>query len=448
MGRKTDKRLMVMMFLQYAVWGAWVPIAARYMSGHLGFTDGEIGWILGLAASAGAITAPFIAGQLADRYFPAQRFLALLLAVGGVIQIFVATQTSFVAWLVLAICYSIVYMPTLALSNSIAFAHMDDQEKQFPLVRVWGTIGWIAASWAFPMIWLLQNHFIPPVLAGAFGVKEVANSTAEMRHALTFSGIISLAYAVFGMMLPNTPPKRDGVEKLAFAKAFRLLKNPSFAVLFFIALPIATIHQIYFIQTAPFFSAIGLQDSVIGPAMTLGQIAEIVVMACLGLLLTRLGFRSVIFCGTMAYVVRYLIFGSVWLPVPIIVASQFLHGFCYACFFAASFIYVDRISPPDIRHSAQTMYGIFILGAGPVLGGYLSGKLAEAFSPAGVLAKNMTPAQLLEKFQGIWYTVAGIALVTGLIFLLLFRSQVGAKEAVRTNGKPQAEGAPSPVAEK
>ncbi len=447
MERRTDKRLMLMMFLQYAVWGAWLPIAAKYLGtpvgeGGLGFSDAQIGLILGLAASIGAVTSPFIAGQFADRYFPAQHFLSILLLIGGAVQIYISTQTTYLAWLLLAIAYSVVYMPTLALSNSVAFAHMDDQEKQFPLVRVWGTIGWIAASWAFPMIWLQQQHYIPGFLADFLkdlswipaswkpylNVQEVSNSTARIAYALKFSGIISIVYAVFGLLLPNTPPKREAVEKLAFAKAFRLLKHRSFAVLFFVALPIAMIHQIYFLQTSPFFGAIGVKTSAIQPAMTLGQFAEILVMAVLGLMLVRLGFKAVITMGIAAYVLRYAIFGTVTLPPGVIVASQFLHGFCYACFFAASYIYVDRIAPPDIRHSAQTMYGIFILGLGPVLGGYLSGQLSAWFTPAGLTTATMSPEQILERFRGIWYCVSGIALVTGVVFLALFHSAVRARD--------------------
>lgn len=416
-------RLSIMMLLQYAVWGAWLPVAARYLSaptseGGLGFTAGMIGLILGLAGSIGAVCAPFIAGQVADRYFSAQRFLALLLVIGGGVKWYTAYQTSYTAWVWLSIAYSVVYMPTLALSNSIAFAHIRNQERDFPVVRVWGTVGWIAASWIFPIFFLLSSvkfSWLPPFYAGP----EREHVTAHVVDALKFAGVISFVYAAFCLfLLPDTPPKRAGVEPLAFAKAFRLLRKPSFLVVFLISLPISVIHQIYFMQTAPFFSAIGLKDSLIGPAMTIGQFAEIGVMALLGLMLTRLGFKTVIFIGTFAYVLRYLVFGTIGLPPWVIVTSQALHGFCYACFFAGSFIYVDRITPKDVRHSAQTLYAIFILGLGPVLGGVLSGLLEQWFGAAG------SPG----KFVGIWYTQAGIALAAGLLFLLLFRSEVTANE--------------------
>ncbi len=416
--KSATSRLSLMMFLQYAVWGAWLPIAARYMSaptsaGGLGFAPSDIGIILGLAGSIGAVLSPFIAGQLADRYFSTERFLAVILVVGGVLQWILSTRTSFSEWLTLSILYSVVYMPTLALSNSMAFAHLADPAKQFPRVRVWGTIGWIAASWTFPMIWLqtgLSLQAMPPFLTG----DEVPNVTARLAGALKFSAILSFGYALFCFFLPHTPPKRDAVEPLAFAKAFELLKKPSFAVLVAASLPISIIHQIYFIQASPFLSNLGLADSSIGPAMTIGQFSEILVMACLGLFLKRLGFRTVILFGMLAYVARYAIWSQTELPVSLLVASQALHGVCYACFFAGAYIYVDRLAPADVRHSAQTVFGILILGGGPVIGGWLSGYLSEQFpsAQAGV-----------PDFSKLWLTLSGIALATAVFFGLAFREE-------------------------
>jgi nucleoside transporter len=417
MTRSALPRLSTMMFLQYAVWGAWFPLAGRYLSapvdqGGLGFTGNQIGLILGLAGSIGAIASPFVAGQVADRYFSTERFLAFLLAVGGVVKWITASQTAYSSWLWLSIVYSVVYMPTLALSNSMAFAHLADRDRGFPKVRVWGTIGWIAVSWIFPMLYLqtdLSLHWMPPFLVGP----EKANVTARLADSLRFSALISWAYAVFCLFLPHTPPKRDGVEPLAFAKAFRLLREPSFAVLVAVSLPISIIHQIYFIQTPPFLSHLGLLDSQIGPAMTIGQFSEIGIMAVLGLMLVRLGFRSVITIGALAYFVRYLIWSVPTIPVPLQVASQALHGICYACFFAGAFIYTDRVAPPDVRHSVQTVFGIIILGGGPVLGGILSGWLSARFVlPDGGV-----------DFPALWRVTAFIGLAAAVAFFTLFRER-------------------------
>ena len=408
------------MFLQYALWGAWLPVTARYLSagvaeGGLGFSGSEIGMILGLAGSIGAVAAPFIAGQIADRYFNTERILAALVIIGGVVKWITAYQTDYSAWLVLSIIYSIVYMPTLALSNSITFAHMKDPDSDFPKIRVWGTIGWIAASWAFPMIWLqtdLNFQWMPPFIVGP----EVANVTNRLADALIFSGVISVTYGLFCFMLPNTPPKKDAVEKLAFKKAFELFNQTSFSILVVASLTVSIIHQIYFLQTGPFLSSIGLKDSQIGPAMTVGQFAEIAAMAYLGFFLKRFGFRKVIFLGVLAYAARYAVFGTVTLPIWIMVVSQAFHGICYAFFFAGAYIYVDKIADEDVRHSAQTVFGMIILGGGPVIGGWLSGYLQETFTQAG-----------LFDYSPFWYTLSAVGFVTALFFGVMFREQVEEK---------------------
>src|SRR4026208_2157471 len=262
----------------------------------------RMGAMLGLADSIGAIAAPFIAGQFADRHFSTERFLAVLLAVGGVIKWETASQTGFSAWLLLSILYRVGYMPTPAPSNSRAFANLGERSHDFGKVRVWGTIGWIAASWTFPMIYLqsgLQLQGMAPFLVGP----ELPNVTHRLADSLRFSALISWGYALFCFALPHTPPKKEGVEKLALAKAFRLVREPSFLVLVAASLPISVIHQVYFLQTPPFFSHLGLQDSQIGPAMTIGQFSEIAIMAMLGMMLVRLGFRHVIAPGALPYFV-------------------------------------------------------------------------------------------------------------------------------------------------
>ena len=417
-----NTRLGTMMFLQFAIWGAWLPLTARYLSatvteGGLGFSGSEIGMILGLAGSIGAIVSPFIAGQFADRYFSTERILSFLVITGGIVKWYTATRTDYESWLWLSILYSVLYMPTLALSNSVAFSHIDDSENTFPKIRVWGTIGWIAASWAFPMIWLQQDlsfQLMPPFLSG----EEVPGVTARLADALKFSGIISLIYGAFCFLLPNTPPRADAVENLAFKKAFNLFSNKSFLVLVLASLGVSIIHQIYFLQTGPFLSSIGIKDSSIGPAMTIGQFAEIATMAYLGFFLKRLGFKKVITIGIFAYFARYMIFGTSFLPTWVMVMSQAFHGFCFAFFFAAGFIYVDKLADDDVRHSAQTVFGIIIFGGGPVVGGWLSGYLQNVYTLDGVF-----------NYSSFWYTLAGIGLVVTLLFYSSFNSTLSKETA-------------------
>ena len=412
------------MFLQYALWGAWLPVTARYLSasisdGGLGFSGSQIGMILGLAGSIGAIAAPFIAGQIADRYFSTERILAFLVTTGGMVKWYTALQTDYQSWLVLSILYSVLYMPTLALSNSITFAHIDDQENDFPKIRVWGTIGWIVASWVFPMIWLQTNlkiQLMPPFLVGS----EVPDVTAKLVDALKFSGAISIIYGAFCFLLPNTPPNKDASEKLAFKKAFELFKYSSFSILVISSLAVSIIHQIYFLQTGPFLSHIGIPDSQIGPAMSIGQFAEILTMAYLGYFLKRLGFKKVITFGITAYFLRYAIFGTEFLPVWVMIISQAFHGFCYAFFFAAAYVYVDKIAEDDVRHSAQTVFGIIILGGGPVIGGWLSGFLQESYTN---VFYDSGSEQIIFDYSIFWYTLAAIALITTIIFHFSFKEQ-------------------------
>ncbi len=419
-----NTRLGTMMFLQYALWGAWLPVTARYLSasileGGLGFSGTQIGMILGLAGSIGAIAAPFIAGQIADRYFSTEKILAFLVTCGGIVKWYTSLQTDYNSWLYLSILYSVLYMPTLALSNSITFAHVDDQENEFPRIRVWGTIGWIVASWVFPMIWLqtdLQLQLMPPFIVGA----EVPNVTARLVDALKFSGAISIIYGAFCFLLPNTPPKKNASEKLAFKKAFELLKYPSFTILVISSLVVSVIHQIYFLQAGPFLSFIGVPDSQIGPAMTIGQFAEILTMAYLGFFLKRLGFKKVISIGIVAYCLRYFIFGTEILPIWVMVLSQAFHGFCYAFFFAAAYIYVDKIAERDVRHSAQTVFGIIILGGGPILGGLLSGYLQNIYTE---VYRFPGPDLVMFDYSNFWYTLSVIGLIASTIFYFSFKEQ-------------------------
>lgn len=433
-------RLSLMMFLQYAVWGVWLPVLATYLQspvagGGLGFTSGQVGLIIGVAGSIGAVSAPFIAGQFADRYFATEKFLAVLLVAGGMVKFTLSYQQSFTAWLVLATLYSVLYMPTLSLTNSMAFAHLDNSDNEFPRIRVWGTIGWIAASWLFPMIWLQSNlefQLLPPFFVGT----EVPDATARLADTLKVSGLLAFVYAGFCFALPHTPPKRDGVEKLAFKKAFSLLSHKSFAVIVAASLPIAVIHQIYFMQTGPFFeNQLGMLVTYIAPAMTVGQFAEIGFLAILGFLLMKLGFKWTITLGALAYFARYTIWGLISLqeasgpsvdaagqfvwtaPLMIGVFSQILHGLCYACFFASAFMYVDRIADDDIRNSAQTVFGIIILGLGPMIAGPVLGILGNVFGEAGVVTN----------FAGMWFTLATIALLTAGLVAFAFKDETKAE---------------------
>jgi len=425
-------RLWGMMFLQWAMIGVWVPLVGRFAlagvdEGGLGFTQGQYGWMTGLSAAVGALLAPFIGGQIADRRLPAQWVLAGLLAVGGVLQCITATQTAYVAWLYLGIATSIAFGPTGALSNSLALAHMENPSRQFPWVRIGGTIGWIVPAWVFPMVWLqkgLEFTWRPPFLVGV----QCADITKRLIDSYYAGAILAFVYAAYCLTLPHTPPQRDARARLAVGKALRLFRHRSFAVLVVAGILISAIHNIYFAQTSQFLKVQGLREADLLPAMSIGQIAEIGVMAATGWLLSRLGFRAVLTIGATSYVLRFLFFGTTGLPLWLLVGSQALHGVGFACFLATAFIYIDRIAEPDIRHSTQTLFAIF-LAIGPILAGALTGPLTGLFTTMKI--KMVTyplflklPAVVDElNYSGFFYVLAAIGLVATAIVALLFRDE-------------------------
>ena len=200
---------------------------------------------------------------------------------------------------------------------------------------------------------------------------------------------------------------------MAFAAAFALVRRRSFAVLILVALLMGMLHTVYFVQAAPFLKAIGVNEAHIMPALSIGQFAEIFVLALLGMLLGRFGFRAILTVGCCAFMLRYMVFalGS-FLPVEVVIGSLFLHGFCFACFVAAAFIYVDRIAPDDVRHSAQTTFMLIFFGASPLLAGLTMGRLSRLCT---------TDAGL--NYTAYWLTLSAVAAVGVALVWLVFRDQ-------------------------
>lgn len=427
--------LSAMMFFQYAAWGVWLPYLANYLGapveqGGLGLTGGQIGWILGLAGSIGAVSAPFLAGQIADRFINAEVYLGILLMAGGIIKFSLYYAMDFSTFLTLSVLYSICYMPTLALTNSIAFAHMNNREREFPLVRLWGTIGWIVASNAFPLIWLQSNlhlTWLPPFIAG----ESKPDSVALIRDCLRVAGVIAFTYGFLAMFfLPRTPPKRNAESPFAFLRAFQLLRHPGFLVVTLAALPISMIHQVYFFRTGPFIQAIGFDPAHVGPIMSIGQVSEIVFLALLGWLLMRAGYRWTLVLGSLAYVLRFVVFALATEETRSLVpVANVLHGLCYGCFFAGAYIYVERIAPSDVRHSAQTVFGIIILGVGPIFAGIYNDFLLDGFK----LADGATD------YSSIWWVQAAVALASMLFIMFFFVPGIRATESEEDVPEPAFE---------
>ena len=381
-----------MMFLQYAVWGLWLLPLPQYLGaapaqGGLGFTAGQTGWILALGGAFGAVTAPF-AGQIADRYLNAEKTLGLLLLVGGFVNFALSYTTDYTVFLFLSIAYSIVYMPTLPLTNSVSFQNLADPTREFPPIRMFGTIGWAVAAGVFPWVWL--------------GTNDPVENTRRIADALRASGALSIIYAAYCFfLLPKTPPK-PSAEPLAFAKALRLFGHRGFAVVALMALPIAVIHMAFFFRFFPFLTGpVQIPTKYAGFVTSIGQYSEMFFLAILGLLLKRLGFKTVLAIGIFGYALRFAIFSMIQ-PWWLIAAAQTLHGLCYAFFYAAAYIYVEKVAPADIRHSAQTVFGFLILGVGPILAG-----VYNQYAP--------------QDPKTFWLLEAGIALAAMLVLLAAFR---------------------------
>jgi len=358
-------RLSVMMFLEYVIWGSWLPLLALYLGGTLKFTGAEIGWIFATQAIA-SVTALFVSGQIADRYFSTEKFLAVSHLVGGIAMFALAFQRSFWPFFAIMLVYMLVYVPTLSLTNSICFHHLKDAQEEFGRVRLWGTIGWIAASW--PFVFILKDKTGPEM-------------EAALASIFTVAGIASFALAAFSLVLPKTPPAARSSQNNAPLEALKLLAVPSFLVLFVVTFLDALVHQCYFQWTSPFLSHVGIANNMIMPAMSIGQVAEIATMAALGFFLKKLGWRWIMTLGILGHALRFFIF-SLGQPVWLIVGSNIVHGFCYAFFFASVYIFVDEHFPKDARASAQTLFNFLILGLGPFFGSLLWGRLGDSLTTA------------------------------------------------------------------
>ena len=365
-------RLSAMMFLQYAIWGAWAPVLWPYMTDKvngLGMTDPQAALIFGLMPIA-CILAPFTGGQIADRWVSTERFLAVVHFIGGILLVVAAKAHTFNNLLILFAIYALLYAPTLALTNSIAFHHLKD-EKDFGVIRVFGTLGWICAG-------LILTAW------RSFGVPK------GISDCLMLPGVISLLMGVFCLTLPHTPPAKDeAADPLAFREAFVLLKEPNFLLFMVIAFIVTTELQFYYGPTGTFLEkALQIPYARIPATMSVAQVGEVVAMGfLLKWVLQRWGVRRALALGVIAWPLRCCVFaaapyGPVAVMRPLVVASLALHGLGYTFFFVVSQIYVDMVAPKDIRASAQSLLTLATLGIGNWLGTLFTGWIMKVFHPA------------------------------------------------------------------
>jgi nucleoside transporter len=396
----TKLRLGIMMFLQYAIWGAWAPVLSVYLINDLGFSGFQAGVIYALLPLA-TIISPFIGGQVADRYFSSEKVIAFLAFTGGLLLLVVSRTTDYTVMTVLMLVYCLIYAPTLALTNSIAMINLKDSEEEFGPIRVGGTLGWIAAGW---------------LLTGwrqAAGGDAIPNLQGDM---LFLAGLFSIVMALQSLTLPHTPPQKEGVKPWAFLESMKMLKVKDFAIFVGITFVVATELEFYYILTAPFLESeqIGVATANTPLVMTIAQVAEIFVMAfLLSYFLKKYGMRRTLAIGVIAWPIRYIIF-AIGTPAWLVIASLALHGFCYVFFFVAAFIYVDKVAPPDIRASAQSLIAIVALGFGRFLGSLFAGWIKDVFT-----------TEAGTNWTNVFLVPCALTILCALAFLLFFREEGG-----------------------
>ncbi len=391
-------KLSVMMLLEYFVWGAWYVTMGTYMSEFLKSSGLQIGAAYSALAIATMIS-PFFIGLVADRYFAAQRIMGVLHLVGAVLLFYATTITNNSAFYWIILVYSLLYMPTIALSNSIAFQQMTDPGKQFPWIRVFGTIGWIVAG----------------ILIGTLGIEKTP-STFHM--AAIASGLLGL----ISFILPHTPPKDNPDNAKASsalgAEAFVLFKDRPYLIFFIAAILVCIPLSFYYGFANLFLNEIGMNNA--AGKMILGQVSEGIFILAIPFLFNSIGVKKMLLLGMAAWILRYVFFafGNADVNLWMLYAGIILHGICYDFFFVTGYMYTEKKAGAKIKNAAQGLFTFATYGVGMFIGTWFSGFTADYYKLDGAY-----------QWKQIWFVPAFIAVAVVIYFLLFFKEKKEVKTA-------------------
>ncbi len=390
-------KLSIMMFLQFFIWGSWNVTMGTYLL-NIGFDGISVGASYS-TMNWGAIFAPVIVGMLADRFFPAQKVMAILHLFGAFLLFRISSIMDPTAFFWSLFAYALCYMPTLALANSVSFNQMDDPGKQFPGIRVMGTLGWIAVG-------LIIGVVVPRV---------TGNSIEATNIPLRIGAASSLVMGLYCFALPDTPPshgdRKPSIAELLGLETISLMKDRSFAIFIVGSLLISIPLTFYYNFANAFLNETGMGNA--AGKMTMGQMSEVIFLVLIPFFFVRLGVKKMLLVGMAAWVLRYVMFafGNNDSLVFMLYVGIILHGVCFDFFFVTGQIYVDKFAPAHLRSSAQGFVHVATYGVGMVIGSWASGAIVDSYIVSGSL----------HDWNTIWLIPAGMAFVVMLGFMFFFR---------------------------
>lgn len=410
-------KLALMMFLEFFIWGAWFVTMSTYLVETLKASDNQNASAYA-TQSWGAIIAPFIIGLIADRFFSAQKVLGVLHFVGGCLLLYITTLNNFTAFYPVMLVYMILYMPTLALVNSVAFKQMKDPSKEFPYVRWLGTLGWMMAG--IIIGWLgWENHGkLDEGFSSMIG-QTLSNYLKGGGLVLTFrmAGVASILLAILTLFLPSTPPPKKNqkvsIGDILGLDSIGLLKKRSYLVFFLASIAICIPLAFYYNETNLFLNQIGMVEA--AKKMSLGQFSELFFMVAMPFFFVRLGVKKMLAVGMFVWALRYVFFayGDVGNNFWMLIAGILLHGACYDFFFVTGQIYTDRVAGERFKSAAQGFITLATYGVGMMMGYYISGPIADHWK-TGASSHD---------WKSIWLVPAAIAVVVMILFVIFFRDK-------------------------